>query len=244
MGNKNDPGLAENPKEAIGLRKPPTSTLPWGPLVEVGQAMSEGEVPPLAALHVPTLYQVALGLTEGALKYGRHNYRVAGGILASVYFDATNRHLDALMAGQDIDPDSGLYHGVKAICSTLVLRDSMIQGSFRDNRPPRSPFDFNEAVSDIVLQDSVLHLCGEAKFAMARWWEGGKPENVIYALTFLFRLCEKHYTGQLADDRAWLDPDFLDKIEQGLNEILLRLPPEKRVPEWTQERLTPTPGVD
>jgi len=40
--------------------------------------------------------------------------------------------------GEDIDPDSGLSHVTKAIASLVVLRDSMLQEKFNDDRPPRS----------------------------------------------------------------------------------------------------------
>jgi len=102
-----------NPKDAIGVRKIPASTRSAAVDAEVG-----------------------VGMLEGAMKYGRHNYRVSG-VRASVYFDATKRHLDAWWEGQDIDPGSGLSHITKAICSLYVLRDAMINNMWVDDRPPR-----------------------------------------------------------------------------------------------------------
>ena len=105
-----------NPKDALGIRKVPLSTVPATVLGELGLAM-----------------------LEGAAKYGRHNYRVIG-VRASVYYDAVvARHLPAWWEGEDDDPDSGLSHITKAIASLVVLRDAMIQGKFVDDRPPRSP---------------------------------------------------------------------------------------------------------
>jgi hypothetical protein len=103
-----------NPKDAIGIRKAPLSTVPMGVIVEIGT-----------------------GMLEGAAKYGRHNYRCAG-IRESVYFDATMRHLIAYWEGEDIDPDSGLSHLAKALCSLVVWRDAQMQGMAKDDRPPRS----------------------------------------------------------------------------------------------------------
>ncbi|MEN6534503.1 MAG: dATP/dGTP diphosphohydrolase domain-containing protein [Bryobacteraceae bacterium] len=101
-----------NPKDAVGTKKVPISTVPCGPLLEVGLAM-----------------------LEGARKYGRHNYRAAG-VRASVYFDAIiGRHLMPWWEGQDIDPDSGLSHITKAIAGLFVLRDSMLMGNWVDDRP-------------------------------------------------------------------------------------------------------------
>lgn len=103
-----------NPKDAVGTRKVPFSTLPFQVLLRVGLAM-----------------------LEGALKYGRHNYRAAG-VRASVYFDAVvARHLMSWWEGEDIDPDSNLHHLDKAIAGLMVLRDSMLQGNWVDDRPPR-----------------------------------------------------------------------------------------------------------
>src|SRR5262249_31685782 len=68
--------------------------------------------------------------------YRRHNYRVAG-VLASVYYDATLRHLQYWWEGEDLDPDTGLSHITKAIASLYVLRDAMLhKGMFIDDRPP------------------------------------------------------------------------------------------------------------
>lgn len=102
-----------NPKDSVGVKKVPISTVSGPVLLEVGLAMM-----------------------EGARKYGRHNYRRAG-VRASVYYDATVRHLIDWWEGADIDPDSGLSHITKAIASLTVLRDSMIRGNWEDDRPPK-----------------------------------------------------------------------------------------------------------
>ncbi len=102
-----------NPKDAIGLSKVPFSTIP-----------------------APVLAEVGLALLEGAIKYRRHNYRVAG-VRASVYYDACLRHLMAWWEGEDIDPDSGLSHVTKAIAGLMVIRDSMMKGNWNDDRPPK-----------------------------------------------------------------------------------------------------------
>lgn len=118
-----------NPKDAIGIRKAPLSTLPMGVVAEMGAAM-----------------------LEGAAKYGRHNYRGVG-VRASVYFDATMRHLISWWEGEDVDPDSGLSHVTKALVSLAVLRDAMMQSKCEDDRPPRSaPFypDLNERCGQML----------------------------------------------------------------------------------------------
>lgn len=108
----NDTTKPSNPKDLIGIRKAPFSTVSGAVMAEVGTAM-----------------------LEGAAKYGRHNYRVVG-VRASVYYDATMRHLVGWWEGEDIDPDSGLSHVTKAIASLVVLRDAMLNGKCEDDRPP------------------------------------------------------------------------------------------------------------
>ncbi len=104
-----------NPKDALGVKKAPLSTLPTGPI-----------------------YEVALAMLEGARKYGRHNYRVMG-VKASVYYDAAMGHLTAWWEGEDVDPTSGLHHLAKAMACLAVVRDSEMMGNWVDDRPPRYP---------------------------------------------------------------------------------------------------------
>lgn len=108
-----------NPKDMVGVRKAPMSTVSSAVMAEVGLAM-----------------------LEGAAKYGRHNYRVAG-VRASVYYDALHRHMASWWdEGEDIDPDSGLSHITKAIATLVVLRDAMINSKMMDDRPPSVPKGF------------------------------------------------------------------------------------------------------
>jgi hypothetical protein len=120
-----------NPKDAIGIKKVPFSTIP-------GQV--EGEI--------------GLALFEGARKYGKYNYRAIG-VRYSVYYDATMRHLKSWHEGQDIDPDSGLNHITKAIAGLIVLRDSMLQENAIDDRPPKAKnqnwiVDQNKKAAEII----------------------------------------------------------------------------------------------
>jgi Domain of unknown function (DUF5664)/Domain of unknown function (DUF1937) len=104
--------------------------------------------------HVPltVIAEVAVGMMEGSMKYGRHNYRAAGSIIGSTYYDATRRHLDAWFEGEDIDAPSGLSHITKAIASLVVLRDAMIQGRFKDDRPPKAPAGWMDSLNSAVRQ--------------------------------------------------------------------------------------------
>lgn len=81
---------------------------------------------------------VGVAMLEGALKYGGHNYRVAG-VKASVNTTAIQHHLDAFHEGQDIDPDSNIHHLAKLIAAATVLYDGILQRNWIDDRPPRNP---------------------------------------------------------------------------------------------------------
>ena len=116
-----------NPKDAIGCTKPPIANVPPSVISEVGMALAEGQY-----------------------KYGGYNWRVIG-VRASVYWDATFRHMKAWWEGEDTDPDSQLNHVTKAISALTVLRDAMIQENWTDDRPPRSK-QTAKAVSDQYKQ--------------------------------------------------------------------------------------------
>ena len=237
-----DPGLAENPKEAIGMSKPPTSVIPVPSLIEIGKyalivSGLPSNVPPLSLLHVPTLYSVGIGCGEGGFKYGRHNYRAAGRILASVYYDATGRHLDALAAGQDMDPDSGLYHGVKAICSLIVLHDSVIKGTFNDDRPPEQASNYQFPDYTQYRDLTVLDMVGIARTALGQWWEGGETTHLVAAMHTLWALSAAWYEDDIEEGRFRVNPDFMEDAQKVFDDMSERIPQEKRLPAWTQKRV-------
>lgn len=105
-----------NPKDAVGTRK-------WRQI---------------AVVPFTVMWEIGVGMLEGARKYGRHNYRAAG-IRSSVYVDASMGHIMQWWEGEDLDPDSQLSHITKAICSLVVLRDAMINECWVDDRPPAVP---------------------------------------------------------------------------------------------------------
>jgi hypothetical protein len=126
-----------NPKDAVSIAKVSLSVIP---------------------LNVVSLLSVAL--MEGARKYGRHNYRRTK-VRASVYIDATFRHMASWWEGEDLDPASGLSHIIKAMASLTVLADALLQdhaeGTQRrlvDDRPPAIPSGwldaYNEAVKKLI----------------------------------------------------------------------------------------------
>lgn len=148
-------GMKEtNPKDAVGNKKVAFSTVPSSVLAEV-----------------------AVGMTEGARKYARHNWRVAG-VRGSIYYDATLRHLFKWWEGEDLDPDSGLSHIAKAITSLVVMRDAMINEKFTDDRPPKIPVDFWDGI-----QDKVNEVFDKYPESLPAYVEGDqKPETTTIEL--------------------------------------------------------------
>ena len=142
-----------NPKDAVGIKKVPWSVIP-----------------------LPVLWELGVAMLEGALKYGRHNYRSIG-VRASVYYDAVvARHMASWWEGEDIDPDSGIHHITKAIASLTVLRDAMIRGNWVDDRPPKTDpsilADLNSKAAALVEKYPV------PKEAFTEQnYRGGKEEN-------------------------------------------------------------------
>jgi hypothetical protein len=117
-GGSSDTGKASAPKSQAGMKKAPMSSASEAVFAEVGVAMLEGN-----------------------LKYSYRNARIDGAS-ASVYYDATMRHLMRWFSGENIDPDSGLSHLTKAISSLVVLRDAEIHGKMVDDRPSPTPAQF------------------------------------------------------------------------------------------------------
>lgn len=99
-----------NPKDAIGCDKLPLHLWPT-----TATAMG------------------CLGLLEGALKYGRNNFRESG-VRTSIYIDACKRHLDAYMEGEDHAPDSGTPHLANALACLAIIVDAQAAGKLNDDR--------------------------------------------------------------------------------------------------------------
>lgn len=115
-----------NPKDAVGVKKVGISVLSW-----------------------PVLFELALAVFEGARKYGKFNWRNVG-VRASVYTDACCRHLAAWQEGENIDPESGISHLVKAQACLHILRDAQIRNMMTDDRPPGT-------VGFVAVQNGMAH---------------------------------------------------------------------------------------
>lgn len=103
----------------------------------------------LAAAKLPvhlipeTLYlDVALAFLEGALKYGKYNWR-AKPVKATVYLDAMDRHIMKYKAGERIDTKTKVKHMGYIICCAAILNDAEYYGTLIDDRAPRGLIDPN-----------------------------------------------------------------------------------------------------
>jgi hypothetical protein len=82
--------------------------------------------------------EVALAYLEGALKYGRGNWRIAG-VRASVYNDALERHRMKWWNGENGDPKTRVKHLASVIACAGILLDAELCGMLNDDRPPAAP---------------------------------------------------------------------------------------------------------
>lgn len=114
-----------------------------GGLVPDRMAMSEKDTNPKDSigcnklpLHLwPTTATAlgCLGMLNGALKYGRANFRERG-VRASIYIDACKRHLDAWFEGEELDPDDGVPHLAAALSCIAIVVDAGAVGKLTDDR--------------------------------------------------------------------------------------------------------------
>lgn len=104
-----------NPKDLIGVTKCPLRFVPPALAIEAAPAMA-----------------------NGAAKYGPYNWR-SKKVRMTVYLEAIQRHLYALLDGEDIAADSGATHvGHIAACCGIIA-DARAGGNLIDDRPVKGP---------------------------------------------------------------------------------------------------------
>lgn len=106
---------ATNPKDAIGCKKLPMDLCP-------------DTIPVFASL----------ALLEGALKYGKFNWRIAG-VRATIYIAAMRRHLSKFNNGEWADPQTMVPHLASVIACAGIILDAWLCDKLVDDRPPRHP---------------------------------------------------------------------------------------------------------
>lgn len=113
--NDTKPTNTDNPKDAIGKTKLPMDIVPDTALAELATAF-----------------------LEGALKYGRFNWR-AKGVRASIYVAALKRHLAKWYNGEDEDETTTVNHLASVMACAAIILDAQVCGKLNDDRPPRAP---------------------------------------------------------------------------------------------------------
>lgn len=103
---------ATNPKDAIGGSKLPLDLVP-----DTGIAYA------------------ALAFLEGALKYGKFNWRISG-VRWSVYEAALKRHMMKVKEGEWQDPITGVPHIGSMLACLMIAADAYENGMLIDDRPP------------------------------------------------------------------------------------------------------------
>jgi hypothetical protein len=131
-----------NPKDVIGSTKLPMDLVP-------------DTIPVFASL----------AFLEGACKYGRFNWRIAG-VRASIYCAAARRHLADWFNGQECDPKTKVPHLSSALACIGIILDAKICGKLVDDRPPAAPI--NEVIDGMV--ELVAHIKDTFKDHNPRQW--------------------------------------------------------------------------
>jgi hypothetical protein len=104
--------LGNNPKDSLGIKKVSITKLPMVGVVHGAHAM---------------MY--------GASKYGPYNWR-DNAVIASIYIDATLRHLAAWFdEKEEVAKDSGVHHLGHVLANMAILLDAMETGNLIDDRP-------------------------------------------------------------------------------------------------------------
>ena len=104
----------------------------------------------------------ALALMDGALKYGRSNWREAG-VRATIYVDAARRHLDAWLEGEDDADDSSVPHLGHALACIAILIDAQAHGKLVDDRLYGDPRDYRRFIDTMTERVKVIQANHEGK---------------------------------------------------------------------------------
>lgn len=100
-----------NPKDIIGLKKPRLSLVPPSIIIWLSMAMA-----------------------NGAKKYGPYNWRDKK-VRMMIYIEAAQRHLLAMIDGEDIAQDSQVHHAAHAAACCGIILDAMECNCLIDDRP-------------------------------------------------------------------------------------------------------------
>lgn len=103
-----------------------------------GGKKSDGGKAPLALIPPEAEFEEALVWGFGAEKYGAHNFRK--GISYTRILSALRRHTNAIIAGEDRDPESGCLHAAHIRCCSAMLIVFSTRPDLDDRYKPHHKF--------------------------------------------------------------------------------------------------------
>jgi hypothetical protein len=77
--------------------------------------------------------EMARALECGKKKYGEFNWRLIR-VNMTTYLSAMRRHIDCLLDGEDIDPESGAHHLGHVLAGAGIVLDARRHGTLIDDR--------------------------------------------------------------------------------------------------------------
>lgn len=128
LAKRTNAKVVSTPQLVVGLRPSRANTAGNNPKDRYGLAKVPYSLIPSTALTF-----MALGLGNGAKKYGPFNWRVEP-VQGRIYLEAALRHLLLLLDGEDFDRDTGIHHGAFVLSTMAIYLDAMVHGSNIDNR--------------------------------------------------------------------------------------------------------------
>ena len=98
-----------------------------------------------------------IGMLNGALKYGRSNFRESG-VRASIYVDACKRHLDNWFEGEENDSDDNVPHLAAALSCIAIIVDARAAGKLVDDRMVQGGYKkLTQELTKHVKELKLLH---------------------------------------------------------------------------------------
>lgn len=114
-----------------------------------------GDKKPNLALITPAMeIPLALGLMDGAGKYGPFNWRI-NPVETMTYIAAAKRHLGSFLEGEWL-ADDGIQHLGHVMACCAIILDAKASNKLIDNRPTPGSFGVNEEAEMLIKKLKAL----------------------------------------------------------------------------------------
>lgn len=114
----------------------------------------DGEKPKMYLLPPKALLEVSKVLTFGAAKYDEHNWKKLDN-LQNRYTGAALRHIFAHMAGEELDPETGLDHLAHALCCLMFKLEAKLENGESKEEGLRESVGYEHRESNISLEQRL-----------------------------------------------------------------------------------------